>query len=275
MARTQPNPLRTIPQALFEWRFSQGNYGGTQQTQGSASLWSQEINHGDFQEVLNSLTEVTNYNDAETCLSEIKINVLTQIRDAVRGLVCQLVIDRKPKSLVLKTERAIFKSFKRGFKMVSKQMRCNTSNLRPLAIKMRIMEIIFHMILSRTYATKRDIYYKHKQLFGTQSVVDRAITDICAFLNADRCQLNILSASRGSMIGPLIIQTQDGSVDCSLTPISIVQNFIDLPIIFEGDIVLIVEKDTVFQRLIEDGFRRHFPKILLVTVSVCHTYYSS
>uniref|UniRef100_A0A914Y179 Uncharacterized protein n=1 Tax=Panagrolaimus superbus TaxID=310955 RepID=A0A914Y179_9BILA len=98
MARTQPNPLRTIPQALLDWRFSQGNYGSTQQTQGGPSLWSQEINQGDFQEVLNSLTEVTNFNDAENCLTEMKINVLTQIRDSVRGLVCQLVINRKPKN---------------------------------------------------------------------------------------------------------------------------------------------------------------------------------
>lgn len=79
-----------------------------------------------------------------------------------------------------------------------------------------------------------------------------------------------LSASRGSLIGPMIIETQDGEVDCKLTPISIVQNFIDLNMTFEGDTVLIVEKDTVFQRLIEDGFRRHFPNILLVTVCVLH-----
>uniref|UniRef100_A0AC35EVP6 Spo11/DNA topoisomerase VI subunit A N-terminal domain-containing protein n=1 Tax=Panagrolaimus sp. PS1159 TaxID=55785 RepID=A0AC35EVP6_9BILA len=268
MSRTQPNlpRTRTISQAIRDWRFSQGNYPPTQQTQaGSSSAWSQELSPGDFQEVLSALTEVTNLHDSANSLSEIQINILVQIRDAIIGLVHQLSENKKPKSLVLRTERAMTGSKKRGQKTVAKQIRCNTSNLRPLAVKVRILEIIFHMIITKTYATKRDIFYKHKQLFGTQGVVDRAITDICAFLNADRSQLNILSASRGSLIGPMIIETQDGEVDCKLTPISIVQNFIDLNMTFEGDTVLIVEKDTVFQRLIEDGFRRHFPNILLVT----------
>lgn len=55
MSRTQPNlpRTRTISQAIRDWRFSQGNYPPTQQTQaGSSSAWSQELNPGDFQEVV-------------------------------------------------------------------------------------------------------------------------------------------------------------------------------------------------------------------------------
>ena len=76
-----------------------------------------------------------------------------------------------------------------------------------------------------------------------------------------------MSASRGSLIGPIQIQTLGGEVNCSLTPISIVQNFLTFPIKFDAQVVLVVEKDTIFQRLIEEGFRQHFPDILLVTVS--------
>uniref|UniRef100_A0A914PKB6 Uncharacterized protein n=1 Tax=Panagrolaimus davidi TaxID=227884 RepID=A0A914PKB6_9BILA len=110
MSRTQPNlpRTRTISQAIRDWRFSQGNYPPTQQTQaGSSSAWSQELNPGDFQEVLSALTEVTNLHDSANSLSEIQINILVQIRDAIIGLVYQLSENKKPKSLVLRTERAM------------------------------------------------------------------------------------------------------------------------------------------------------------------------
>uniref|UniRef100_A0AC34RCK7 Spo11/DNA topoisomerase VI subunit A N-terminal domain-containing protein n=1 Tax=Panagrolaimus sp. JU765 TaxID=591449 RepID=A0AC34RCK7_9BILA len=122
-----------------------------------------------------------------------KIGILTAIRDAILGLIPQLVPTSKKdvKTLSLTCAVRTKTRRKRCAKKQVKTLRCFTSKMKSFAVKLRILEMIFNLIYTHSYATKRDLYYKHKNLFGTQLTVDTAITAICGFLGYDRHDLNI------------------------------------------------------------------------------------
>ena len=54
------------------------------------------------------LVQVIDRNESTPTLSEAKITILVLIRDAVRGIVSQLVQDTAPKSIYLRAERMMF-----------------------------------------------------------------------------------------------------------------------------------------------------------------------
>uniref|UniRef100_A0A7E4ZZ65 DNA topoisomerase (ATP-hydrolyzing) n=1 Tax=Panagrellus redivivus TaxID=6233 RepID=A0A7E4ZZ65_PANRE len=190
--------------------------------------------------------------------------ILSRIRDAILNLSVEATETRNPKMLYLKYNLYSKKKSRIPAKK-EQRMGSRLNAMRPLASKVRLLELIQKMILTRSHATKRDLFYKHKSLFGTQNYVDRLVTDICNFLDATRDELFILSCSRGSVMGPLTLCTSTGIINCEPTPTSIANNFSYAAMRTTADYVLIVEKDTIFQRLIDENFFDHFPRVVLVT----------
>ncbi|MCO5600483.1 hypothetical protein L7F22_054596 [Adiantum nelumboides] len=88
--------------------------------------------------------------------------------------------------------------------------------------------------------------------------IDQAINDICIHFNCNRGSLNVVSVSKGLVMGWLRYNDDGRKIDCmkySCTGLSIpvhtnlVQNITSL-----ADYILLVEKETVFQRLANDGY---------------------
>ncbi|XP_010784838.1 meiotic recombination protein SPO11-like [Notothenia coriiceps] len=56
---------------------------------------------------------------------------------------------------------------------------------------MKIFMVIYKLVQSNSYATKRDIYYNDTQLFGSQRNVDMIVDDISCMLKVPRRSLHV------------------------------------------------------------------------------------
>ncbi|XP_048446315.1 meiotic recombination protein SPO11-1-like isoform X3 [Pyrus x bretschneideri] len=92
------------------------------------------------------------------------------------------------------------------------------SHVRRLDVFLRVLLIVQQLLQENKHGSKRDIYYMHPSIFSDQSVVDRAINDICILLHCSRHNLNVVD------------------------------------IVSVARYILVVEKESVFQRLANDQF---------------------
>ncbi|KAH9329905.1 hypothetical protein KI387_002013, partial [Taxus chinensis] len=132
------------------------------------------------------------------------------------------------------------------------------TSARRLVAMLRILQIIQQLLQENKHASKRDIYYTDPTIFLDQPMVDRAIDDVCIYFQCSRHNLNVVSPSKGLVMGWLQFIEFGRGVDCTRNictaypiPMHIehVQNITSL-----AKYILVVEKETVFQRLANDGF---------------------
>ncbi|MCJ1300660.1 hypothetical protein MMC08_003457 [Hypocenomyce scalaris] len=62
----------------------------------------------------------------------------------------------------------------------------------PIAVLVRILELMHEALVDNTITTKRDIYYKDSSLFGKQTVVDRYVDDLAYTFEVQRSALNVV-----------------------------------------------------------------------------------
>lgn len=124
---------------------------------------------------------------------------------------------------------------------------------------------------------QRELWYRIKPtgLFGSPEEVNRRVLDVCAVLSercGDRCPreaLGVIASPRGLMTGSVSLQLPGSE---QLLPLdSVVFPIPGDPeecgeLIFARSLarcVLVVEKESVFRRLVDDGFTRRLPCLLL------------
>ncbi|XP_015220256.1 meiotic recombination protein SPO11 isoform X5 [Lepisosteus oculatus] len=91
---------------------------------------------------------------------------------------------------------------------------CSRSVTR-FATTLKVLSVIYKMVQSNSYATKRDIYYNDTQLFGSQRTVDLIVDDISCMLRVPRRNLHVLASSKGFIAGDLCYTEEDGTkVNC-------------------------------------------------------------
>ncbi|XP_017655932.1 meiotic recombination protein SPO11 isoform X3 [Nannospalax galili] len=138
-------------------------------------------------------------------------------------------------------------------------------SVQKFALILKILSMIYKLIQSNTYATKRDIYYTDSQLFGNQTVVDTIIDDISCMLKVPRRSLHVLSTSKGLIAGNLRYVEEDGSrvhCSCGATATAVPSNIQGIQ---SAKFLLIVEKDATFQRLLDDDFCSKMSPCIMVT----------
>ncbi|XP_068119258.1 meiotic recombination protein SPO11 isoform X3 [Hyperolius riggenbachi] len=113
-------------------------------------------------------------------------------------------------------------------------------SVQRFALIMKILSVIYKLVQTDTYATKRDIYYDNVQLYGSQRTVDSIITDISCMLKFPRRSLHV---------SVLIPSNVDGVTNMRT----------------HARFVLIIEKDATFQRLLDDDFCGKCGPCILVT----------
>ncbi|XP_050008875.1 meiotic recombination protein SPO11 isoform X4 [Alexandromys fortis] len=138
-------------------------------------------------------------------------------------------------------------------------------SVKKFALILKILSMIYKLVQSNTYATKRDIYYTDSQLFGNQAAVDNIIDDISCMLKVPRRSLHVLSTSKGLVAGNLRYMEEDGTrvqCTCSATATAVPSN---IQGIRNAKFLLIVEKDATFQRLLDDNFCSRMSPCIMVT----------
>lgn len=142
-----------------------------------------------------------------------------------------------------------------------------------------VMNILHRNIKEGFHSTLRDIYYNNPSLYKKQRVSDKYIAQVTHLVQTPRELLNVVSTARGRVRGPFIIQGFEFGVDSRrerrevrLDCMSVFESMGHSisPYLFKGmndlkfsyyskvKFILVVEKDTIFQRLLEFGFHSKF-----------------
>ncbi|KAL2763523.1 meiotic recombination protein SPO11 isoform a [Daubentonia madagascariensis] len=204
--------------------------------------------------------------------SEVLASIENIIQDVITSLARNeapaFTIDNRSSWENIKFEDSV------GLQMVS---HCTTRKIKSdspksakkFALILKILSMIYKLVQSNTYATKRDIYYTDIQLFGNQTIVDNIISDISCMLKVPRRSLHILSTSKGLIAGNLRYIEEDGTkVNCTggATAVAVPSNIQGIRnLITDAKFVLIVEKDATFQRLLDDNFCNKMSPCIMVT----------
>uniref|UniRef100_A0A8C5B9E2 DNA topoisomerase (ATP-hydrolyzing) n=1 Tax=Gadus morhua TaxID=8049 RepID=A0A8C5B9E2_GADMO len=193
--------------------------------------------------------------------------VLTRIENVILGMVATLSKDEAPVLVLPSRSDWANVSFDSavGLQMIAGSSVTTVRSDCPLSVKkfaqiFKILSIIYKLVQSNSYATKRDIYYNDTQLFGYQRAVDCIVDDISCMLQVPRRTLHVLATSKGFLCGDLSYLEGDGSrVNCLSS--SAVRTYI----VSSAKFVLIVEKDATFQRLIDDDFCSKLCPCIMIT----------
>nr|XP_054322911.1 meiotic recombination protein SPO11 isoform X2 [Pongo pygmaeus] len=200
--------------------------------------------------------------------------VLASIENIIQDIITSLARNEAPAFTI--DNRSSWENIKFedsvGLQMVS---HCTTRKIKSdspksaqkFALILKILSMIYKLVQSNTYATKRDIYYTDSQLFGNQTVVDNIINDISCMLKVSRRSLHILSTSKGLIAGNLRYIEEDGTkvnCTCGATAVAVPSNIQGIRIT-DAKFVLIVEKDATFQRLLDDNFCNKLSPCIMIT----------
>ena len=149
-----------------------------------------------------------------------------------------------------------------------KLSRITGDSLRKL---IRILWLMRDLVINNTRTTKRDIYYQMFVEFSSQAEVDRLVSVTVAMLQVPRLMLGVMATSKGLVVGDLTYTNTEGvTVDCGLAVggDTIPQDVTSITdIVTEARLVLVVEKDAVFQRLLEEGILTSpaMPPLIMIT----------
>ena len=135
---------------------------------------------------------------------------------------------------------------------------------------MMVLDVILKLLISSCRTTKRDIFYQHFCEFSSQRELDSLVGVIVAMVQVPRLLLGVVATSKGLVVGDLsYVNNEDVLVDCSLAVggDSVPQDVMDMrDIVTSARFVLVVEKDAVFQRLLEEGVMSgHLPSMVMIT----------
>ncbi|KAG0566879.1 hypothetical protein KC19_7G094600 [Ceratodon purpureus] len=206
--------------------------------------------------------------------SEVRRRIECLVKLFLKSLMAEKDVAIRPLSLVCRKDRntgvdgdgihLMDGTYEKDFTM----KKCGKSFFRVW----KVMETCYHLLGIGKQLTQRELFYKILSSSGSyvtgQNQVNSAIQDAVAVLLCTRRSLGILASSKGLVVGRLVIEEHDGdTIDCSnlgssAHPISADMNMRER---FYSDAryILVIEKDAIFQRLVEERFFLKVPCIII------------
>ncbi|KAK7128513.1 hypothetical protein R3I94_016928 [Phoxinus phoxinus] len=203
-------------------------------------------------------------------------DVLSRIENVIQTIVISVSKGEAPVLKVMNRSSWTNVRFQKSVGLVLKAdvslmaIRCDCpSSATKFALILKLLSVIYKLVQSDSYATKRDIYYNDVQLFGSQRTLDFIVDDVSCLLKVPRRSLHVLATSKGFISGDLCYLEEDGTkVDCNsssaATPVSSNVNGIR-NIVSSAKFILIVEKDATLQRLLDDDFCTRLSPCIIIT----------
>ncbi|KAI4504858.1 hypothetical protein M0802_000408 [Mischocyttarus mexicanus] len=140
-----------------------------------------------------------------------------------------------------------------------------------LALMMKVMAMSHRLLITNTIITRRSFYYDLKNdianiLAPKQQYVDLAVNNIAEILNCAPWDLRLIGSSKGLVAGDLTLYFKDNQIiDCRVPGGVLIPQLISniKSIRVKGKFVLVVEKDTIFQKLLEENVTKLLNCILI------------
>ncbi|KAL9262898.1 Meiotic recombination protein SPO11-1-like protein [Drosera capensis] len=193
-----------------------------------------------------------------------RTHLLRKIKDFTRSIVGDLVGGRSPEISINKYRNYCTNSdgncfcscnLVYGKEVLALRTQCQVHRIDVL---LKVLAIVQQLLQENRHASKRDIYYMYPSVFREQSIVDRAINEICIILECSRHNLNVVSVANGLVMGWIKFSEVGDRFDCISSPNSphpVPVHVEEVSDIFTiAQYILIVEKESVFQRLANDQF---------------------
>uniref|UniRef100_A0A3Q3NI46 DNA topoisomerase (ATP-hydrolyzing) n=1 Tax=Mastacembelus armatus TaxID=205130 RepID=A0A3Q3NI46_9TELE len=202
--------------------------------------------------------------------------ILNHIENVILGIVTSLSNNEAPVLSLpnrsswanISFDSAIGLQMSSGSSITTIRSDCPSSATKFAQI-LKVLSVVYRLVQSNSYATKRDIYYNDTQLFGSQTTVDRIVDDISCMLKIPRRSLHVLATSKGLISGDLCYLEEDGTrIDChsSSNAVAVSSNIGGIRnIVSSAKFVMIVEKDATFQRLLDDNFCTKLSPCIIIT----------
>ncbi|XP_035995345.1 meiotic recombination protein SPO11 [Fundulus heteroclitus] len=201
-------------------------------------------------------------------LTHIEGVILGIVSSLSRGEVPILVLPNRSTWANISFDSAVGLQMSSEHSVTSVRSDC-PSSVTKFAQILKILSVIYRLVQSNSYATKRDIYYNNTQLFGSQRTVDSIIDDISCMLKVPRRSLHVLATSKGLISGDLCYLEEDGTrIDCHHTSaaVSVSSNIAGIRnIVSSAKFIMIIEKDATFQRLLDDDFCAKLSPCIIIT----------
>ncbi|KAK9306459.1 hypothetical protein QLX08_002842 [Tetragonisca angustula] len=128
------------------------------------------------------------------------------------------------------------------------------------ALTMIVMATAHRLLITNATITRRSLYYSLKNertsdLVPEQRYLDQAVHRVANLLNCSPWELNLLPTSKGLVAGELTLALSDNRViDCTVPGGALIPHIASnlISVRTTAKMLLIVEKDAVFQKLLED-----------------------
>ncbi|KAK8818515.1 hypothetical protein WA577_003818 [Blastocystis sp. JDR] len=131
----------------------------------------------------------------------------------------------------------------------------------------KVLQACYALMKERKTVNQRELYYLNTDMFATQRECDDCIRDCIALLHVPRDVLGITATPKGYVSGRLLYSLGDAEnwTDLSsVSPLSIAYSMVQhMQLKSDAKLILVVEKDGIFKRLIEDRFFDTLPCILI------------
>jgi meiotic recombination protein SPO11 len=198
-------------------------------------------------------------------------HTINKLEHIVADVLEQLVIKKESPSISLPIRNASsievikkeedqydFEEIETTFE-ASKNLRfTDLRSVKNFSCSMRLIKIMHELLQRNIHATKRDIYYSNVNLFHEQQTVDTLVDDFACKLKINRKDLHVIASSKGVISGNVQFKEDGVEVDCRkfqavgkpITPFT--EKITNIR--SSATCMVIVEKDAVFTRLLEDGF---------------------
>ncbi|CAJ2651522.1 unnamed protein product, partial [Trifolium pratense] len=144
--------------------------------------------------------------------------------------------------------------------VLKKNGNSNTEDKFKARMIISILEAVRKFLSEGKTVTKRELFYHLSNEFDKQAILDNRLHDIAIMLNCSIRSLNIVSGTRGSIIGNVIFKTKGESFNCNMSPKDIRDGNI---ISCRAKFIMLVEKYTVLSRLAEDEFHKKYECIII------------
>ncbi|XP_024377836.1 meiotic recombination protein SPO11-1 [Physcomitrium patens] len=196
--------------------------------------------------------------DSTYLLPQIQMFLHTVLSDIERGGQASVSIPVfKPREYPLETNKKCLTIFEET--NTFEEISCSSEGgSQRLVAMLKVLQIVEVLLQQNRHATKRDVYYNDTALLKGR--LDQSINDICCFFHCSRPSLNLVSSSKGLVTGQLSYYEEGRLINCSKR--SSTSNGLPVPVHINkvshlsssAEYILLVEKETVFQRLANDKF---------------------
>ena len=130
-----------------------------------------------------------------------------------------------------------------------------------------IMETVAKLAKEDAFVTLRDLYYMHITVFHEQTDSNAAVLRVANIIGLTRYDMGIYASPRGLVYGSFFMKTPGfPRIDCDRAP-QLITHTVVCPGFSVGSrsalCVLVVEKEGIFRRLVEDHFCDRIPCVLI------------